>query len=104
MNHGTSKDVASQGQHKTLLISIKFAELHYLNDIKKESPVLLLDDVFSELDPERSEMVFKLLSESQFQTFITSTVKLDLKSHLPEGISVRDFSVADGTIEAIGEA
>jgi DNA replication and repair protein RecF len=101
MNHGTSKDVASQGQHKTLLISIKFAELHYLNDIKKESPVLLLDDVFSELDPERTEMVFKLLSESEFQTFITSTVRLDLRSHLPAGISLLNFSVADGAVEAM---
>jgi DNA replication and repair protein RecF len=102
INHGTSKDVASQGQHKTLLISIKFAELQYLNDIKKESPVLLLDDVFSELDSERSGMVLKLLSESEYQTFITSTMKLDLRSQLPVGISVRNFYVSDGTVKDMG--
>ncbi|GAB1372172.1 DNA replication and repair protein RecF [Candidatus Kapaibacterium sp.] len=68
-----SKDSASQGQHKTLLISIKLAEFTFLNEILNETPVLLFDDIFSELDIERSNKVFSRVIENKSQTIITMT-------------------------------
>jgi len=69
---GVARESASQGQHKTLLIALKMAEFQYLRDVRAETPVLLLDDIFSELDARRAANVFALL-ESGAQTFVTTT-------------------------------
>lgn len=63
---------ASQGQHKTFLIALKVAEFHFLRARCNETPILLLDDIFSELDAHRSERMLDLMS-SLGQTFITTT-------------------------------
>lgn len=71
-----AKRFASQGQHKTLLVAMKFAEYKFLEDATSEKPILLLDDLFSELDAERSARLLALVSEERFgQTFITSTTR-----------------------------
>jgi DNA replication and repair protein RecF len=62
---------ASQGQHKTVLISLKLAEHRYLDTHLDEPPILLLDDVFSELDDDRLANVLQLVGGAG-QTFITS--------------------------------
>jgi DNA replication and repair protein RecF len=63
---------ASQGQHKTFLVALKLAEFAYLKERCHETPILLLDDVLSELDDTRAA---RLLAEAESagQTFITST-------------------------------
>lgn len=63
---------ASQGQHKTFLVALKLAECSYLRERCREIPVLLLDDVLSELDSERSARVL-LETRTLGQTFITAT-------------------------------
>jgi len=63
---------ASQGQHKTFLIALKIAEFLYLQGKRSERPVLLLDDVFTELDGKRAERLLSL-TESMGQVFITAT-------------------------------
>jgi len=69
-----ARDHASQGQHKTLLISMKLAEFRYLAEACAETPMLLLDDVFSELDEHRAARLLNLAEQGKFgQTFITST-------------------------------
>lgn len=69
-----AKDYASQGQHKTLLVSMKLAEFEYLRDATHETPMLLFDDVFSELDDERARAVLQLAASGALgQTFITTT-------------------------------
>ncbi|MBR9978247.1 MAG: DNA replication and repair protein RecF [Bacteroidetes bacterium] len=62
---------ASQGQHKTILIALKFAEYRYVDAHLDEVPILLLDDVFSELDDDRLANVLHLVGKLG-QTFITS--------------------------------
>lgn len=62
---------ASQGQVKTILVALKFAEWHYLKERLYETPILLLDDVFSELDAQRLASVLSHV-DSIGQTFITS--------------------------------
>ncbi len=66
------KTFASQGQHKTFLVALKVAEFFYLREQCQETPVLLLDDVFSELDGPRSEKLLALTANLG-QTFITAT-------------------------------
>jgi DNA replication and repair protein RecF len=71
-----AKRFASQGQHKTLLVAMKLAEYKFLEEATREKPILLLDDLFSELDAERSSRLLDLVSQEQFgQTFITSTTR-----------------------------
>ena len=65
---------ASQGQHKTLLVAMKLAEFEYLKDAAGETPMLLLDDVFSELDHDRARTMLELAMSGELgQTFISST-------------------------------
>jgi len=62
------KDVrhfASQGQQRTVALSLKLAELEIFREVTGEVPVLLLDDVFSELDAERQARLVKALSKCQ---------------------------------------
>lgn len=66
------KHYASQGQHKTFLVALKVAEFFYLKERCSETPIFLLDDVFSELDERRSQKLLSLV-ESLGQTFITAT-------------------------------
>jgi DNA replication and repair protein RecF len=63
---------ASQGQHKTMLVALKIAEFFYLKERRQESPIFLLDDVFSELDERRSRLLLETIA-SLGQTFITTT-------------------------------
>ncbi len=66
------KHFASQGQHKTFLVALKVAEFFFLKDRCSETPVFLLDDVFSELDEHRSKKLLTL-AETLGQIFITAT-------------------------------
>ncbi len=68
-----ARESASQGQHKTLLLSLKFAEYELLKNIKNESPIFMLDDIFSELDIDRSYNINKIINELNCQTLITIT-------------------------------
>ena len=62
----------SQGQQRVASICLRLCELSILKEKIKEDPVLLLDDVFSELDIERKKMLVKAV-KNKFQTFITAT-------------------------------
>lgn len=68
---GDVRTCASQGQHKTMLIGLKVAEFHYLKEEAAETPVILLDDIFGDLDPERSERVFEICRDLA-QLFVTA--------------------------------
>ncbi|MEI8134870.1 MAG: DNA replication and repair protein RecF [bacterium] len=71
-----AKRFASQGQHKSLLVAMKLAEFNFLRDASNETPILLLDDVFSELDANRSRRLLELIASGKFgQTFISSTTR-----------------------------
>jgi DNA replication and repair protein RecF len=72
LNGMSLKHFASQGQHKTFLVALKVAEFFFLKERCSETPVFLLDDVFSELDEYRSKKLLTL-AESLGQIFITTT-------------------------------
>jgi DNA replication and repair protein RecF len=73
INGGLAREAASQGQHKTLLISIKLAEYEFLKNIRNETPIFMLDDIYSELDDERSYNVTGLIASLKCQSLITVT-------------------------------
>jgi DNA replication and repair protein RecF len=86
---------ASQGQHKTFLIAMKMAEFHYMKDKREESPVLLFDDVLSELDPARSRrLVNDLLGLGQ--SLVTATDDSPFDDVIPWGNEHRKFHVEQG--------
>lgn len=65
------RSYGSQGQQRTVALSLKLAELEIMRQTTNETPVLLLDDVLSELDKDRKH---KLLTLAQkFQTILTCT-------------------------------
>lgn len=63
---------ASQGQQRSLVLSFKMAEVALLKDKLGQTPVLLLDDVMSELDEARRSQLIRIIA-GDMQTFITST-------------------------------
>lgn len=66
----------SQGQHRTVLLSLKIAELNIIYDEINEYPILLLDDFMSELDSKRRENLIENIEN--IQVIITCTEKLNL--------------------------
>lgn len=68
------KKFGSQGQQKTFLIALKLAQFEYLKELKKVTPILLLDDVFDKLDEKRVEQIIRLVNQHYFgQIFISDT-------------------------------
>jgi len=66
------QDYGSQGQHKTCLVALKFAERDFLADQRDEAPQFLLDDLFSELDADRSGRILDRLGRMG-QCVVTTT-------------------------------
>ena len=69
------KSFGSQGQQRTAALSLKLAELEIIKEQTGEMPILILDDVLSELDKSRREKLLKFCKLTQ--TFISSTDKPD---------------------------
>jgi len=78
---------ASQGQMKSALLSWKLAEAVFLESVAHEAPVLLLDDIFSELDARRSLRLLSLLSDFG-QVILTTSRDPDLPISEYQGISI----------------
>lgn len=70
-------DYASQGQQRTAVLGLKLAELSYMHEVTGDYPVLLLDDVLSELDQNRRHTLLEVLSD-EVQALITGTDENDL--------------------------
>lgn len=85
----------SQGQQRSLILSLKLAEIDLMQEMTGESPILLLDDVMSELDHTRQ---LKLLEgiRKQVQTFITTT-SLEHLHELPSDLKC--FHIHQGHIK-----
>lgn len=79
------KNIASQGQRKSLLFALKLAEFTILKNAKGFAPLLLLDDVFEKLDAERMHNLLEWVCvHNDGQIFITDTHKERIKIHLDQ--------------------
>ncbi|MDO4732382.1 MAG: DNA replication/repair protein RecF [Bacillota bacterium] len=86
-----ARDFASQGQQRTAALSLKLAELELARSIRGEYPVLLLDDVLSELDQNRSAQVLAYVADKG-QTFISA-----VDGHLAAKVGKR-FHICAGEV------
>ena len=84
----------SQGQHRSLVLSLKLAEIELMKEMTREYPILLLDDVMSELDNSRQLKLLETITDT-IQTFITTT-SLDHLHKLPENLKI--FHIQKGNI------
>ncbi len=71
INGINARNFGSQGQQRTCALSLKLAEISIIEEETGEKPILLLDDVMSELDIQRQEFLIKSLND--IQIFITTT-------------------------------
>ncbi|MBU3741290.1 MAG: DNA replication and repair protein RecF [Candidatus Kapabacteria bacterium] len=96
INGGLVRETASQGQHKSLLVALKLAECDVLLRTRNERPVVLLDDVFSELDRRRIERVMHGVLTMGMQCFVTTTEGDSIGSMVPPGTDIRTVTLARG--------
>lgn len=88
---------ASQGESKNFVLALKATEIYMYNLIKEQKPILLLDDITSELDRNRRGFLFKLLQDYGGQVFVTSTGI----EEIPYAGDKKIFKVTKGTARAI---
>jgi DNA replication and repair protein RecF len=74
LNEQVLKKYGSQGQQKTFLISLKLAHYKFIEEKSKQSPILLLDDIYDKLDNERISKLMKAIAKGEYgQVIITDT-------------------------------
>jgi DNA replication and repair protein RecF len=89
------KERASQGQHRAMVLALKLAEITHLAEALGEAPLLLLDDMSSELDAHRSAQLFDAVGALDGQVILTST-------EIPTALAEADlalYRVAAGRLE-----
>lgn len=97
INGNDSKTYASQGQQRSLVLTLKLSEVEILKKDTGYYPVLLLDDVYSELDEDRRRYLTELFSK--MQTFITTTDAVEIngfKSYNKEYFYVQEGCLYKG--------
>lgn len=98
INDLDAKMYASQGQQRSIVLSLKLAEINYLKSKTGTYPVLLLDDVLSELDKNRQLKLLDAINEN-VQTFITTPSISDIKEDLLKKAKV--FKIENGNISEL---
>lgn len=66
------RNYGSQGQHRLFSMALKMAQLFYYSDELDDLPIMLLDDVFGNLDQQKTDVITETLNKHKGQTFITS--------------------------------
>lgn len=96
--HGNDlKYFGSQGQQKVAVLSFKISEISIFKDISGTYPVLLLDDIFSELDVKKRNKVLKMIQSFDIQSIITTTDLKNINKKYVEDAIV--YSVKNGNVE-----
>lgn len=93
------KDFGSQGQQRVAVLAFKLAEINLFKEIKKTYPIILLDDIFSELDIEKRNNLLKFI-KSNIQFIITTTDINNISDKIVEKASI--FKIKEGKITNYG--
>lgn len=96
INDKNVQNFGSQGQQRTVALSVKLAEIDLMKSITGEYPVLLLDDVLSELDEARQTHLLKAI-QNKVQTFLTTTSLDGVAKEIIKAPKI--FEVSAGTIK-----
>jgi DNA replication and repair protein RecF len=99
------KQIGSQGQNKTFLVTLKLAQFDFLRRKGHTTPILLLDDIFDRLDGDRVEQIVRLVASNRFgQIFITDTNREYLDRIIGALTdSYKLFGVEEGTYTLLSE-
>lgn len=97
LNDKPIQEFASQGQHKTFLVALRVAEFYYMKNKLGETPVMLLDDVMTELDYSRATKALVALS-GLGQSFVTATDMLNIDEKLLDTREMKIHTVREGNI------
>ena len=93
---GDLKDYGSEGQQKNAIIAYKLAEVELFKEIKESYPILILDDLFSELDKKKINNILSML-DKEIQTFITTTNVMFVKKSIRD--NSRLYKIVNGKVE-----
>lgn len=96
LNNIDAKTFASQGQQRTIVLSLKLAELDFIYSIVGEYPILLLDDVLAELDTSRQNFLLNSISDN-IQTIITTVDISGFESNYLKNVTVYDVKNSEIT-------
>jgi DNA replication and repair protein RecF len=94
------RGIASQGQHRAVVLALELAEIAVVGGASGVRPVLLLDDVSSELDRPRTTALFEALRKERGQVILTTT-RPELMDSIDSlgGEERRDFAVVGGVVK-----
>ena len=95
LNGLDASSFASRGEARTIALALRLAEAEYLAEVRGDDPIILLDDVFSEMDARRRDRVLQKVARYR-QTLITTTDVGPVRAAL--GDSAAYFHVADGAV------
>jgi DNA replication and repair protein RecF len=94
------RNYGSQGQHRLFAVALKLAQLFYYSDELDDLPIMLLDDVFGNLDKKKTEILLQTLQNHTGQTFITSATEVPFdKLDCSPGSGNSRFYLENGQIE-----
>lgn len=89
----------SQGQHRLFALALKLAQLLYFSEELDDLPIFLLDDVFGDLDAQRTEVLLNALIEHAGQTFVTAANPIPFDDYLTfDGKKNRKYKVEQGNV------
>lgn len=98
------QDVLSQGQQKLVSYALRLAQgLHFQSTATNEKPIYLIDDLPSELDSEKRNLVISILDKIEAQVFITGIKRADFDEILPLNGKNKMFHVKHGVVSAVSE-
>jgi DNA replication and repair protein RecF len=93
------RQFGSQGQHRLFAMALKLSQLQYYEQILEDLPILMLDDVFGDLDKDKTQLLMNRLQEHPGQIFITSAnADFLLASLSKDSRSYSLFQVYDGNL------
>jgi DNA replication and repair protein RecF len=97
IDQNDSRFFCSQGQQRAFILAFKMAQIVYHERLHKQSPILLLDDVMSELDLDKQRFLMEFLQQSSSQIIVTTT-----DAFLPQRFWGDDgylFNIRNGSIQ-----
>ena len=92
----------SQGQHRLFALALKLAQLLYFSEELDDLPIFLLDDVFGDLDAQRTEVLLNALIEHAGQTFVTAANPIPFDDYVTfDGKKNRKYRVDQGEVTRV---
>jgi DNA replication and repair protein RecF len=94
--HGI-RQFGSQGQMRSVLLALKLAAADYISQLKGEAPIIILDEVFSELDEKRTRALLRFILRGD-QVFIATSRRSEIEAIPPEHCSA--FHIESGSVKS----